>query len=85
MNGVRMRHPEVAEVVEVPASAVPHHRAAGWVIDESQGEMPPCPTCGQPWPTKAPPQEGQQDQVPAESGASSSESPRRRRKSEESA
>jgi hypothetical protein len=82
MNTVKMRHPELDEPIEVPASAVPYHAAAGWGIDDSQGAPPPCPTCGRPWPTQDPPRDAdKQTEAPAESGASSSEPPSRRKSS----
>lgn len=83
MDLVKLQHPS-GLTAEVPASAVGQHSMAGWVVDESQ-TPPDCPACGQPWPTADPPQEAdKQDQAPAESGASSSEPPRRRKTSRES-
>lgn len=80
MNLVKMTHTS-GLTAEVPASAVAQHAMAGWVVDESQ-TPPPCPACGRPWPTVSPPQKAeQQDPAPAESGASSSEPPRRRKTS----
>ena len=84
MKTVKMRHPDLDRQIEVPESAVPHHRAAGWVFDDTEAK-PKCPTCGQPWPTEDPPRDAtEQTNAPAESGASSSEPPRRRNTSKES-
>lgn len=82
---VRMRHPKVADAIEVPESAVGMHARSGWVVDASEGERPDCPTCGRPWPAGQESEStDQQDKAPAESGASSSGTPRRRRQSKES-
>lgn len=32
----RMRHPKLDTEITVPASAVPHHRAAGWLLVEDE-------------------------------------------------
>lgn len=86
MDQVRMRHPNLDEVVQVPASAVGQHAMAGWQVAEGE-PTPKCPTCGQDWqvkpsPPPSPPDDDHDDQAPAETGASSSpQSPRRRRQS----
>lgn len=37
---VRMVHPDLpGQPADVPASAVPHHRAAGWQVEEGQAEQ----------------------------------------------
>jgi hypothetical protein len=81
MSSVKMTHPETGATERFPAVSVPFHRAAGWVIDDSE-DTPKCPTCGQPWPPpESPPQEAdEKDQAPDSAGASSSEQPPRRRK-----
>lgn len=47
MSSVTMRHPSLPkdQLVEVPESAVPHHRAAGWeVVDDTPASpKPPAP------------------------------------------
>ena len=84
MKTVKMHHPELDRTVDFPEASVPHHRAEGWVFADAEAQTP-CPTCGRPWPTEDPPRDAdQKDQAPAESGASSSEPPRRRKTSKES-
>jgi hypothetical protein len=73
MSLVKMTHP-TGLAAEVPASAVGQLSLGGWVVDPSQ-DPPPCPSCGRPWPVQTQP-----DEAPAESGASASEPPSRRRK-----
>lgn len=86
MDTVRLQHPNLNRVIEVPASAVGQHAVAGWVPAEGE-PAPLCPTCRQPWqiPQTEPPPEAEPDiEAPAQAGASSSQPPKRRRKSEES-
>lgn len=75
MRMVQMRHPQHNLQAEVPETAVGHHSAAGWVLDEAERDVR-CPTCHQPWP---PPSPEQPNQAPAEPGASSSPTPKGRR------
>ncbi|HEV8653109.1 MAG TPA: hypothetical protein VG276_27885 [Actinomycetes bacterium] len=52
--GVRMRHPDLEQEIEVAPSAVPHHQRVGWVEIEGQTEQ------GERWPAELQRFEGQQ-------------------------
>jgi hypothetical protein len=83
MDMVRLRHPDLANFIEVPAESAGQHAMAGWVPAEGE-PVPTCPTCHQVWPAYAespPEQQSKTDEAPAESGASASETAPRRRRS----
>lgn len=50
MNTVWMQHPQLPrdQLIEVPESSVPHHRAAGWQVVDAPPVEPRLPAAPQP-------------------------------------